>query len=147
MAAERWYEPGLNFTCTQCGKCCTGFEGYVWVDGPQMQAIADHLGLDLETFTQRYVRRVGRRHSLIEKRNLDCVFWETGRGCTIYPVRPTQCRTFPFWPEHLRNPRTWSEVQAECPGVGRGTHYPAHVIDAIARGDGNAEGQQRGSQP
>ena len=36
----------------------------------------------------------------------DCVFLkedpERGRKtCSIYPVRPLQCRTWPFWPENL----------------------------------------------
>ncbi|MFM7740581.1 MAG: YkgJ family cysteine cluster protein, partial [Planctomycetota bacterium] len=30
-AAEPWYKDGLRFQCSQCGDCCTGGAGYVWV--------------------------------------------------------------------------------------------------------------------
>ena len=26
-----WYAEGLKFTCSQCGNCCTGGPGYVWI--------------------------------------------------------------------------------------------------------------------
>ena len=26
-----WYADGLRFTCTQCGNCCTGQPGFVWI--------------------------------------------------------------------------------------------------------------------
>ena len=38
-----------------------------------------------------------------------CVFLSEGR-CTIHSVRPTQCRTFPYWPE-LINRRSWRSVK------------------------------------
>ncbi len=32
----------------------------------------------------------------------DCVLWGgKERRCLVYPVRPTQCQTFPFWQEHV----------------------------------------------
>ncbi len=124
-----WYADGLRFACTRCGHCCTG-EGYVWVDAERIAALADFLGLTPRQFSSRYVRRVGRRLSLVEKSDTDCVFWERERGCAIYPVRPTQCRTFPFWPEHLESPATWQEVAADCPGVDDG---PVHALAAIRR--------------
>ena len=27
-----WYAEGLRFKCTECGQCCTGAPGYVWVN-------------------------------------------------------------------------------------------------------------------
>ena len=38
-----WYADGLQFTCTQCGDCCTGDPGVVWVTDEELKAIADHL--------------------------------------------------------------------------------------------------------
>ena len=31
---QAWYSEGLRFECTQCGACCSGEPGYVWVDEP-----------------------------------------------------------------------------------------------------------------
>ncbi|MBW2259743.1 MAG: YkgJ family cysteine cluster protein [Deltaproteobacteria bacterium] len=44
-----------------------------------------------------------------------CLFFdEKNRRCSIYDVRPTQCRTFPFWEYFRDNP---DEILKECPGA------------------------------
>ena len=50
------------------------------------------------------------------------------RRCTVYPARPAQCRTFPFWNEHLRTRASWVRVAEFCPGVDEGPRHPLHVI-------------------
>lgn len=130
-----WYADGLSFACTQCGRCCT-VEGYVWVGPAEIERLAAHLELSVEAFAARYLRRVGRRLSLVEKPNHECVFWETGRGCTVYPARPTQCRSFPFWKEHLASPAAWAEVGEFSPGVDGGRRYSRSEIERLLAGDG-----------
>ena len=115
-----WYASGLQFECTQCGNCCTGSPGYVWVTIVDIERIAAHLKMEFEDFTRKYVRRVGQRFSLIEKADYDCVFLtrEGGKaGCSIYQVRPVQCRTWPFWNDNLRSPKAWKNASAHCPGM------------------------------
>ena len=90
--------------------------------------------MDREQVIERYVRRVGRRQSLVEKPNLDCVFWDN--GCTIYPVRPTQCRTYPFWPENVESKEEWEAEDERCPGIGKGRRYSREEIDTLGRGVG-----------
>ena len=136
-APSPWYREGLPFTCTQCGLCCR-IEGYVWMSPTEITRTAEFLGLDEEEFGARYLRRIGRRWSLTEKNGHDCVFWD--QGCEIYPVRPTQCRTFPFWPENLESIETWSEVVEECPGSGTGRVYSLEEIEALGRGAGETTG-------
>ena len=129
-STDKWYADGLKFSCTQCGNCCSGPPGYVWVNAQQRADIAEHLGLDAETFLEDYTQKVGNRYSLIEKSNgtdLDCIFLETRNGkrtCSIYEVRPTQCRTWPFWTENLASRQAWADAGVTCPGIDRGTkHY------------------------
>src|SRR5262245_11517479 len=89
-----WYQAGLRFTCTQCGNCCSGAPGYVWVTQEERQRIAEFLALTNDEFESRFIRRVGVRHSLVEKDGGDCIFLKTLGGkriCGIYPVRPVQC--------------------------------------------------------
>jgi hypothetical protein len=116
-----WYREGLSFKCTGCGNCCTGAPGYVWVTPDEMSQIANHLKMPLNAFTRRYVRKVGSRYSLIEIRTLQpavfrCVFLEE-RKCSIYEVRPKQCRTFPWWKENLSSPEAWQRASQECEGI------------------------------
>lgn len=115
-----WYANGLRFACTQCGNCCSGAPGYVWVDECDWTRIAQFLGITSEEFTRRYVRRVGHAYSLVEKPNYDCVFLtrDNGKaGCAIYSVRPGQCRTWPFWNQNLKSPDAWTQAAQRCPGM------------------------------
>lgn len=127
-----WYRDGLQFTCTRCGACCTGAPGYVWVGSEEIEALAAHRGLDPEEFGRRFIRRVGRRFSLIERPNGDCIFWDRRSGCTVYEARPTQCRTWPFWPENIETPDDWDQVRRGCPGAGRGQWHSVAEIEAAA---------------
>lgn len=140
VSQEKWYKDGLKFTCTQCGNCCTGSTGYVWTTADERQAIAEFLGLEVNEFTERYARRVGTKYSLKEKgrrENWDCVFLinENGkRVCRIYPVRPRQCRTWPFWNENLEARSAWEAAGETCPGMNQDTHYNLTQIE-IRRND------------
>ena len=121
MSDEPWYKDGLRFQCTQCGHCCTGAPGVVWANPEEIKNLAEFLGKTIGEVKLEYTRLVGRRVSLKEYANGDCVFLhpET-RGCTVYPVRPRQCRTWPFWNSNLESPEAWKEVERVCPGAGQG---------------------------
>jgi len=126
--SEPWYSDGLRFTCTQCGHCCTGEPGYVWVADDEIAAIAKFLKEPVEEVTQLHTRRSKGRRTLREKANGDCVFFESGRGCTIYSVRPPQCRTWPFWESNVATPEDWDRTERTCPGSGEGELIPVEEI-------------------
>jgi Fe-S-cluster containining protein len=132
MAGERWYRDGLSFQCTRCGNCCTGAPGYVWVRADEVARLAQHLGMERQAFSRRYVRRVGNRYSLIEKPGGDCIFWSKEAGCTVYEARPIQCRTWPFWPENVETKEDWERTREGCPGAGRGQWFSLEEIEAAA---------------
>src|SRR5262245_14353296 len=117
---DPWYADGLRFTCTRCGHCCTGDPGFVWVDGEELAAIAERLGEPVEEVTALYTRVAHRGRTLREKSDGDCVFYDTEAGCTIYDVRPRQCRTWPFWPSNLKSAAAWERTKSTCPGAGQG---------------------------
>lgn len=130
---DPWYKDGLRFACTQCGNCCTGSPGYVWVNKEEMQAIADHLQISLDEFEKVYTRKVGIRSTLREKTNYDCVFLDPEkRNCTLYDLRPRQCRTWPFWNSLLKSPETWAEAAEGCPGMNKGKVVPLVQIQTQA---------------
>ena len=104
----------------------------MWVEPTEIEALAKHLGFSVDSFGERYLRKVGRRYSLIEKPGGDCVFFD--KGCSVYPARPTQCRTFPFWRSNLKSERAWDEIADECPGIGQGKLFPVEEIEVLKRG-------------
>jgi len=139
---REWYEDGLRFECTMCGNCCTGPEGVVWFTPDEGRAMAAELGVDEQTFLGRFARRVDGRWSLRERvveidgqRLHDCIFLDRERFpgkavCSVYGSRPTQCRTWPFWPENLTSSRAWSAAKkrAPCPGMDSGKLVPIEQI-------------------
>jgi Fe-S-cluster containining protein len=126
--AAPWYEGGLRFRCTMCGHCCTGAPGYVWVTDDEIAAIAHHVHEPIEDFIQRHTRLVHGDRSLREKANGDCVFYDKVAGCTIYEVRPAQCRTWPFWESNIATPQDWQRTCEICPGSGEGDLIPVEEI-------------------
>jgi len=151
-----WYADGLKFTCTQCGNCCTGGPGFVWISEQEIERLAEFLNLTPRQVLARYCRKVGSRWSLKERRTseglYDCIFLaeQPGpaagpreldrnqsiplrrRGCSIYPVRPLQCRTWPFWDTNLSSKETWERASRRCPGMGRGSrHFSLKQIESL----------------
>jgi len=126
-----WYHKGLQFQCTQCGNCCTGAPGYVWVNKEEVEKLAAYLGMKVGQFERKYVRKVGVRKSLVEYSNGDCVFFDgETRKCTVYPHRPRQCRTWPFWDSNVRTPEAWQQTCEVCPGSGKGKLYQLEDIES-----------------
>jgi len=132
-----WYAEGLRFECVRCGCCCTGEAGRVRVSDREIAALASRLGLAEPEFRARYTRRSrGPDVLLIERRNRDCVFFDSKRGCSVYEHRPRQCRTWPFWTSALESPESWRSQADECRGMNRGPLHGPDEILALAGADG-----------
>ncbi|MCL4196311.1 MAG: YkgJ family cysteine cluster protein [Phycisphaerales bacterium] len=131
-----WYGQGLSFQCTQCGHCCTGPTGFVWVSDDELRAIAQALGMAAAQVERDFTRLLHGRRSLTEvgtEHGFDCVFLDRdsqpGKAlCCVYQARPAQCRTWPFWPENLRHIRDWQRAARTCPGINQGPLIPIESI-------------------
>lgn len=128
--AEKWYPEGLRFECQRCGVCCTGEPGYVWVTPREFTRIAKFLALSWREFAGKYLRKAGSHDSLVERPDGRCIFY-ADNGCEIYPVRPVQCRSFPFWHSVVVSPEAWWQCGKECPGIGKGRLYSPGEIEEI----------------
>ena len=134
MSDETWYKDGLRFHCTQCGDCCTGAPGFVWVNKEEIEALAKRFAMSIADFEAKYVRNVGVRKSLVEFANGDCVFFDgQSRRCTVYEDRPRQCRTWPFWESTVRSEQAWRDTCEACPGSGKGKLYSLNEINERLR--------------
>jgi uncharacterized protein len=129
-----WYKDGLNFTCTQCGNCCTGAPGVVWVTDTEVAQIAELRGMTIEEMRQQHTREVEGRTSLTEHQNGDCTFFDPKtRRCSVYTARPAQCRTWPFWNSNIESREAWETMRQSCPGAGQGQFVPLEQIERQAR--------------
>lgn len=133
-----WYIAGLAFECSECGRCCAGpEEGYVWATSDELDTMAEHFDMTPAAFRKQYVRQIGRRLSLVEKKPThDCIFLHKGK-CSVYEVRPTQCRTWPFWAGNVESPEEWAWAGQRCEGINRGKlHDMAHIQRLASQTDG-----------
>lgn len=117
-----WYQEGLDFSCTGCGKCCK-VNGDVWLAPEEIPTIMEHVEENnYDEFRKKYIRAEMAPASDDEEERLSqtwanlqsskegaCVFLNPIGQCSIYDVRPVQCRTYPFWPSLLENREAWEE--------------------------------------
>lgn len=129
-----WYSKGLCFGCTQCGNCCSGAPGYVWVTLDEIKEIEDYLKKQSISLGP-YLRRSKGQFSLVEKSNGDCLFLqrlENGKAiCQIHPVKPSQCRKWPFWNTILKTKNDWEKQTTDCPGMNKGKLYSFEEIEKV----------------
>lgn len=130
-----WYRAGLRFNCTQCGDCCRthGEYSFIYVMEAEVVAIAKHLGLSTEEFRSSHCREEdGFTH--INAPGPSCPFLDTSQRCSIYEVRPVQCRTWPFWAENLKRATWEGPVKEICPGTNakEGKLYSAAEVEELA---------------
>jgi Fe-S-cluster containining protein len=110
---------GLRFECQRgCTECCRR-RGFVYLTENDLLRAAEFLGMSPAAFEKRYVYRTRRLLRLRTPRDLRCHFLRDS-GCSIHPVKPAQCRLFPFWAEMVENPREWRKAATWCPGIGKG---------------------------
>lgn len=129
----RWWHDGVRFECQGSGRCCVsrGAYGYVYVTLEDRRRIAKLLGVSTSVFTRKYCEKEAGIWKLRDF-TASCRFLE-GNRCGIYEARPTQCRTWPFWPETM-GAKAWSrEVAAYCPGVGKGRVWGRAEIERLLR--------------
>jgi uncharacterized protein len=128
---ECFYETGLRFQCQKCSGCCRGESGYVFLQEDDIGRLAGRLAMTRDFFLERYCYVVDmgieRLYSLKEKKNFDCVFWES--GCSVYEDRPVQCSSYPFWAQLLESEEAWAAESTNCPGMGKGRLHSKREIE------------------
>lgn len=125
---EPWFQEGLRFHCTGCGKCCTGSPGYVYLSQSDLERLSQHFGLSETDFLKQYARSVDGQYALLDRPgSYDCLFLKDKR-CAVYEARPTQCRTFPWWIHNLREVSDWEEAALKCEGI---NHPDAPLVPSL----------------
>ena len=135
MPRKKWWSEGIKFKCQGSGKCCVsrGTYGYVYLTQKDRKRMAKFFHQNISNFTKNFCQKSsGYFHLKNDKKKKACIFLED-KKCTVYSARPEQCRTWPFWPEHM-SPKQWNlHVASFCPGIGKGKVYSGKKIESILK--------------
>jgi Fe-S-cluster containining protein len=135
MEKELFYADGLRFSCKRCSSCCRYDQGFVYLSQKDINKLSSVLKMDVNGIISAYCRWVAGGNgetvlSLKEKPNNDCILWDD--GCTVYPARPFQCVTFPFWNSIIASEQYWEIASSGCPGMNCGELHTREEIDKIS---------------
>ncbi len=109
----------LRFECQRgCTNCCNQ-SGYVYLTEDDLTRAAKFTRVPRDEFEKKYVYRTRHQLRFRKPRDRQCPFL-LENGCSIHPAKPTQCRTFPFWPELVEDRDEWKRAGHFCPGIGKG---------------------------
>jgi uncharacterized protein len=93
-------QPRVYFDCNKCPAFCCSIYERVQVTKRDINRLAKHFNVSVETATKRYTKMWGDERVL--RRTKDAIFKETciflnqeTRGCGIYHARPAVCREYP----------------------------------------------------
>ena len=131
------YSNGIRFHCQGSSKCCIsrGSHGFVYLSRKDILKLSKYFDLSIKNFIKLYCdKSEGFMHFKEHRKNGECQFLEKKR-CSIYPSRPTQCRTWPFWNENMKA-KVWNkEIQSFCPGIGKGKLIKQSQIEKKIKAD------------
>jgi Fe-S-cluster containining protein len=109
----------MRFLCQPgCIRCCEA-KGFVYVTRDDIARLAEYLGISRTEFKRRYLCGIAPLLRFRKQRHKQCPFL-LANGCSVHPVKPLQCSSFPYWPELLASAEERREAAKYCPGMNRG---------------------------
>ena len=102
--------------CTRCANCCKTMPP--GVTDEDVERIAAHLGMSREAFVAAYLE-VDKEEGGYRMRAVPCPFLGADDRCTIYEVRPEDCRSVPHTDKEGFARRTYGHAAntETCPAV------------------------------
>ncbi|MEM1023911.1 MAG: YkgJ family cysteine cluster protein [Myxococcota bacterium] len=126
----------MRFECTRCGDCCRR-PGIVWLEAGELHRLARHLDRPPSRLRAELpvLFDADAESEYIEVGEHGCPLLGSNQSCSVDPVKPSQCATFPFWPELVDDPK---QMQRLCEGVDRpgAPLVSTRLSRRLARGSG-----------
>ena len=137
MIKNKYFKKGIRFKCQGSSNCCIsrGSYGFVYITKKDLEKISNYFNINIDEFKKKYCKYDDGYLRFKEKnKNGNCQFLKD-KKCSIYKVRPTQCRTWPFWNENMKA-KDWNlNVVNFCPGIGKGSVITSSKIKKILKKD------------
>ncbi|MGC2210821.1 MAG: YkgJ family cysteine cluster protein [Candidatus Korobacteraceae bacterium] len=121
----------MRFQCQPgCIACCEQ-KGFVYLTCDDISRLAEHLEITCAEFRRRYLCGTAPLLRFRKQRHKQCPFL-LADGCSVHPIKPLQCRSFPYWPELLASAGERREAATYCPGMNKGPLVNLTLASQIA---------------
>lgn len=145
-----YHTQSIRFKCTKCSHCCYGGKyAYVRAGSDEIEKIIAFMEIDADKFKSEYLIKlvdhgygIRMKYSVLAKalnKKGHCMLLNSEGKCSVYPVRPTQCRTYPFWPEILISEEKWNNERQRCEGIQQGEIIQTEYIEQQKKLSAEAE--------
>lgn len=89
---ETLHDVSRRIDCTKCANCCREMQPVLTVT--DIRRMARHLELSITSFSSVYLKKAPAGHSGMIFKSRPCPFLKKN-VCTVYEVRPRDCRSYP----------------------------------------------------
>ncbi len=115
LLPELHEEAFSHINCLECANCCKTISPRY--KAPDRKRIAKHLGMKESEFTEKYLR-IDEDGDYVNKTQ-PCPFLGDDNYCSIYDVRPRDCRKYPHTDssDFIKHPHTTFKNSTTCPAV------------------------------
>lgn len=104
-----------HIDCRTCANCCKTISPRFKT--PDIKRIARYLGMKESVFIETYLRLDEDGDYVVK--NTPCPFLDDNNLCSIYEVRPGDCKNYPYTDSHefVKYPKTSFQNSTICPAV------------------------------
>ena len=115
LAKATHIEVFQSVDCLGCTNCCQTLKPDFREH--DLDKVAVHLGLSMEALKASYLQQ--NPQGIWQPKTLPCPFLASTGHCTIYAVRPVDCRDFPHTDKTSFAQRSWTHAEnvVTCPAV------------------------------
>jgi Fe-S-cluster containining protein len=105
----------ISFSCLCCGNCCR--VGFIYLRKGEAGKIAAHLNITEKDFKKKYTHWFLWQGRTMKWDDSGSCKFQKDNKCLIYPVRPSQCSSWPLWPRLINSRKELERVKEYCKGI------------------------------
>jgi len=128
------YPRNIPFKCLKCSLCCGDTKTrvrHILLLEKEANKISEKTSKPIKEFANRIEGRESYVYEMHKNAETSkCIFLEHNR-CTVYALRPTICRFYPFELKVTRDEEHEFDFTVECPGIGKGKALRKDYFDGL----------------
>lgn len=116
------------FHCRMCGHCCEG-EGGIVLGPRDTERLCQGLKLNRDVFLKHYAVYRNGKQQVRTGTDGNCVFFQSGKGCSVHDLKPDVCRAWPFFRGNMADAESLYLAKTFCPGIREDASHAEFVAE------------------